>query len=98
MSYLWIILFIITFFMGKTLKIDNFYIKNIYSISTLIYVIYGIKVLYSMFRARTKWKIYGKLLAIVTALFFPVAIFLLGAINSFNLITIKIRRSNNVKN
>ncbi|MCK5779741.1 MAG: hypothetical protein KAH04_01915, partial [Psychrilyobacter sp.] len=77
MSYLWIILFIATFFIWKVLKIDNFYIKNIYSISTLIYVIYGVKVLYSMVRARIKWKIYGKVLAIVTALFFPIAVFIL---------------------
>jgi len=91
-SYLWVLVYIVTFFVDKTLKIDNFYIKNLYSISTLIYTIYGIKVLYSIFRVRIKWKIYGKLLAVATAIFFPVSIFVLGVIDSFGIIKIKIRR------
>ncbi|RUA06211.1 MAG: hypothetical protein DSY38_04630, partial [Fusobacteria bacterium] len=86
------LVYIVTFFVDKTLKIDNFYIKNLYSISTLIYTIYGIKVLYSIFRVRIKWKIYGKLLAVATAIFFPVSIFVLGVIDSFGIIKIKIRR------
>jgi len=91
-SYLWVLVYIVTFFIDKTLKIDNFYVKNLYSISTLIYVIYGIKVLYSIFREKIKWKIYGKILAIVTACFFPIGIFILGVMNSFGIIKIKKRR------
>ena len=91
-SYLWILVYIVTFFIDKTLKIDNFYVKNLYSITTLIYVIYGIKVLYSMFREKIKWRVYGKGLAIVTACFFPIGIFILGVINSFGIIKINKRR------
>ena len=91
-SYLWILVYIVTFFMNKTLKIDDFYVKNLYSISTLIYIIYGIKVLYSIFRERIKWRVYGKILAIITAYFFPIGIFILGVINSFGLIKIKSRK------
>jgi hypothetical protein len=91
-SYLWVLVYIVTFFIDKTLKIDNFYVKNLYSISTLIYVIYGVKVLYSMFRKKIKWRVYGKILAIVTACFFPIGIFILGVMNSFGIIKIKNRR------
>ncbi len=91
-SYLWVIIYIGTFFMGKTLKIENFYITNLYDISSLIYVIYGVKVLYSMFRTKLKWRIYGKVLAILTACFFPIVIFLLGVLNSFKIIKIEIKR------
>ena len=91
-SYQWVLIYIVTFLVGKTLKIDNFYIKNLFSISTLIYVVYGIKVLYSIFREVTKWRVYGKILAIVTACYFPIGIFILGVMNSFGVIKIKKRR------
>lgn len=91
-SYLWVLIYIVTFFIDKTLKINNFYVKNLYSITTLIYVIYGIKVLYNMFRARIKWRVYGKGLAIVAACFFPIGIFILGVMNSFGIIKINKRR------
>lgn len=91
-SYLWVLIYIVTFFIDKTLKIDNFYVKNLYSIVSLIYVVYGIKVLYSMFREKIKWRIYGKTLAIVTACFFPIGIFILGVMNSFGVIKINKRR------
>lgn len=91
-SYLWILIYIVTFFIDKTLKIDNFYVKNLYSITTLIYVIYGIKVLYSMLRKKIKWRVYGQILAIVTAYLFPISIFILGVMNSFGMIKIIKRR------
>jgi hypothetical protein len=91
-SYLWVIIYIGTFFIGKTLKIDNFYVTNLYYISSLIYVIYGVKVLYTIFRTKLKWRIYGKVLAILTACFFPIVIFLLGVLNSFKIIKFEIRR------
>lgn len=84
-SYLWVLVYIVTFFIDKTLKIDNFYVKNLYSITTLIYIIYGIKVLYTLFRKKIKWKVYGKGLAIITACLFPIGIFILGAMNSFGI-------------
>jgi hypothetical protein len=87
-SYLWIILYIGTFFVEKTLHIENFYIKNLYKITTLVYVIYGIRVLYTIFRKKLKMRVYGKLLAIATAIYFPIIIFILGAINSFGIIKI----------
>jgi len=87
-SYLWVLIYIVTFFIDKTLKIDNFYVKNLYSITTLVYIIYGIKVLYSIFRKKIKWKIYGKGLAIATACLFPIGIFILGVMNSFGVIKI----------
>ncbi|MEI6857874.1 hypothetical protein [Psychrilyobacter sp.] len=91
-SYLWVLVYIITFLIDKTLKIDNFYVKNLYSITTLIYIIYGIKVLYSVFREKIGWRVYGKSLAIVTACFFPIGIFILGVMNSFGIIKINKRR------
>ncbi len=91
-SYLWILVFIISFFINNILKIDNYYTKNLYFISIFIYILYGIRVLYSIFRYRISWKIYAKLLTIATAYFFPVVVFIIGAINSFGLVKIKIRR------
>lgn len=86
MSYKWLLLYIVTFFATKLGKIDNFYVDNIFSISKLIYVVFGVKVVYTILRGkRDRFRGIAKMTAVLTAATFPTAVFLLGAIKSFNI-------------
>ena len=86
MSYKWILLYIVTFFATAVVRIDNFYIDNIFKISKLIYVVFGIKVIYTLLRGRVnRLKGIAKMAAVLTAATFPTVVFLLGALKSFNI-------------
>jgi len=86
MSYKWILLYIVTFFATTVAKIDNFYVDNIFKISKLIYVVFGIKVIYTILRGRVnRFRGIAKMTAVLTAATFPTVVFLLGALKSFNI-------------
>ena len=86
MSYKWILVYIGAFFATTVVKIDNFYIENIFKISKLIYVVFGIKVVYTLLRGRLdRFRGIAKMTAILTAATFPTAVFFLGALKSFNI-------------
>ena len=86
MSYKWILLYIVAFFITTVLKVDNFYVNNIFQISKLIYVVFGIKVIYTLLRGKTlKFRGMAKMTAVLTAATFPTIVFLLGALKSFNI-------------
>jgi hypothetical protein len=88
-SYQWVMIYIATFFLDRIFEMGNFYVKNLYIISALIYIIYGVKVIYTIFREKIKWRGYVKGLAVVTAILFPIATFILGVIISFDIIKIE---------
>lgn len=86
MSYKWILLYIVTFFATTVGKIENFYVENIFNISKLIYVVFGVKVIYTILRGRAKrFRGLAKMTAVLTAATFPTVVFLLGALKSFNI-------------
>lgn len=86
MSYKWILVYIVTFFITTVFKVDNFYVNNLFQISKLIYVVFGVKVIYTLLRGKTlRFRGMAKITAVVTAATFPTIVFLLGAIKSFNI-------------
>ncbi len=86
MSYKWLLVYIVTFFTINIGKIDNYFINNLFEISKLIYVIFGIKEIYIILRGnRDKFRGLAKFVALITAFTFPMGVFLLGALKSFNL-------------
>jgi len=90
-SYLWLLLFIIVMPLKLFVFTDNVYLTNLMVISLIIYGTYGIKVLYKMLRKKHKNRAYPKFLALLTVSLFPLLVFILGALNSFN-IKIKLQK------
>ncbi|MBC2856636.1 MAG: hypothetical protein RR191_00285 [Cetobacterium sp.] len=83
-SYKWTILYIVGFIVNKFIKIDNYYDKNLLSISKLIYIIFGIRVCYTILSQKINFKVINKVLAVAVAASFPTAVFIVGALKSFN--------------
>jgi hypothetical protein len=83
-SYIWVVPYIITFFIINIFKFDNFYINNIFNITKVMYILFGIKVMASFFGKRINFKGLPKILSVVLALNFPTITFILGVIKSFN--------------
>lgn len=83
-SYKWTILYIVGFFIQKYIKKEIYYGNNILEIGKLIYIIFGIKVIYSKLSERMNLKGINKFISIVIGGMFPSITFILGAIKSFN--------------
>ncbi|MGL4307427.1 hypothetical protein [Cetobacterium sp. SF1] len=84
-SYKWTILYMIGFFVEKYIKSDIFYGTNILEIGKLIYIIFGIKVIYSMLNQRINLTGINKIVSVIIGGTFPSLTFILGAIKSFNI-------------
>lgn len=82
-SFEWLIIYIIPFFMIRLLKIDNFYTQNILQIGQSIFTFYGIKSMYSFISGFSKFKGLNYALAFITAIISPFATFLIGVVDSF---------------
>ena len=91
-SYKWTLIYIVTFFSTKFMGSENFYLNNLLNISKLMYMIFGIKVIYSMFGKKFSIKGLTKILAVLTAAMFPTAVFIIGAVKSFDVIKINIEK------
>lgn len=82
-SFEWLVLYIIPFFMIRLLKIDNFYTQNFMQIGQSIFTFYGIKSMYNFISGFSKFKGLNNLLAFITAIVSPFATFLIGVVDSF---------------
>ncbi|WP_319202672.1 hypothetical protein [uncultured Ilyobacter sp.] len=91
-SYKWTLIYIVAFFSTKFMGTENFYLNNLLSISKLMYMIFGIKVIYSMFGKKFSIKGFTKILAVLTAAMFPTAVFIIGAVKSFDVIKINVEK------
>ncbi|WP_319370374.1 hypothetical protein [uncultured Ilyobacter sp.] len=91
-SYKWTLIYIVAFFSTKLMGTENFYLNNLLSISKLMYMIFGVKVIYSIFGKRFSIKGLTKILAVLTAAMFPTAVFIIGAVKSFDIIKINVEK------
>ncbi len=91
-SYKWTLIYIVAFFSTKVMGSENFYLNNLLSISKMMYMIFGIKVISSIFGRKLNTRGITKFLAIVTAAIFPTAVFILGVIKSFDMIKINVEK------
>lgn len=84
-SFEWLLIYIIGYFAIYLLKIDNFYINNLYSIGETIFTFYGIKSLYALFCTKIKYKRLSNMLAVIFALLFPFGTFIFGVLEGFGI-------------
>ena len=89
-SYGWILIYIITFFISKIFKIDNFYTNNILGIGECIFIFFGVKTLYSVFSKKIKYKGIANMIAVMLGLLFPFGTFVIGVFGGFKIDKIKI--------
>lgn len=92
MSYKWIIIYMLAFFSTRFIGSENFYLNNLLNISKTMYMVFGIKVICSIFGKKFSIKGVTKFLAIMIAATFPTAVFILGALNSFNMVKLRIEK------
>lgn len=91
-SYKWTILYIIGFAINRFMKTDNYIGENIIEIVKLIYVVYGIKIVYSILNKMFKFSIVNNIISIMAAIMMPNIIFIIGALKSFDIIKVKITK------
>ena len=89
-SYLWLILYMVPFYLIKFAHINNIYLTNIMMIIKLSFVIYGIKTIYSFIRKRIKLDLLCHILAIIIGFNFQNITFIIAGILSFEAIKIRI--------
>ena len=84
-SYGWILIYIITFFISKIFKIDNFYINNLMEIGKVIFIFFGLKSIYTILNKILKVKILNSFIAVLTSVMFPFLAFVIGVFSGFKL-------------
>lgn len=84
-SFEWLLMYIIGYFLIHLFKIDNFYINNIFDIGESIFIFFGIKTFYSMLSSKIKYKGINNMLAVMIALLFPFGTFILGVLGGFGI-------------
>lgn len=93
-SYQWVIIYIGVQLLKTFWGIENIYLDNLSSIVELIYIIYGIKVVFYWLTRFIERKRSYKLIGIGAAILMPKVIFILGVVSSFQKLKIIIRRKN----
>lgn len=91
-SFEWLIIYVLGYFIIHLFKIDNFYINNIFKIGECIFIFFGIKTLYLMFSKNIKYRGVSNILAVAVALLFPFGAFLVGVLGGFKIDKIKIEK------
>lgn len=89
-SYGWLLLYIIPFFMIRFLHVDNIYLDNIMLIIKISFVAYGIKIVYNLIRKKINSDLFCQILAILLGLTFQNIAFIIGGLLSFEAIKITI--------
>lgn len=84
-SFEWLLIYILGYFLINIFKIDNFYINNLFNIGECIFVFFGIKTLYSLLYNKVKYRGINNMLAVMIALLFPFGTFILGVFGGFGI-------------
>ncbi|MGL5126490.1 MAG: hypothetical protein ACRC6U_11020 [Fusobacteriaceae bacterium] len=82
-SYLWIALYVIIFFINYFIKEDSIYLENILNILKNIVMFFGIKELYIWLKPKIKSSFLAKVLVVLAFLISPMVIFVFGGIKIF---------------
>ncbi len=90
MSYGWIGIYIIGFFMVKSINYQPILFDNIIGIIKISYIFYGIKTLARLINIKVE-KIYlSQVLGVIVAFLIPTLVFIIGVVDSFEMVKLKI--------
>ncbi|MGY0394685.1 MULTISPECIES: hypothetical protein [unclassified Fusobacterium] len=84
-SFEWLLVYIVSYFMIHLLKFDNFYVINALNIGETIFIFYGIKSIYATLYEKIKYKGIDNAIAVMIGLLFPFGTFLLGVLKGFRI-------------
>ena len=96
-SYSWLLLYIIPFFLIRFGHIQNVYLTNIMLIVKISFVVYGIKIVYNFIKMKINSDIICQMLAVILCLNFQNITFIIAGLLSFEAIKITIIKSNGGK-
>lgn len=96
-SYGWLLLYIIPFFLIRFGHIQNVYLTNIMLIVKISFVVYGIKIVYNFIKMKINSDIICQMLAVILCLNFQNITFIIAGLLSFEAIKITIIKSNGGK-
>ncbi|WP_410208248.1 hypothetical protein [Fusobacterium sp.] len=82
-SFEWLLLYIVPFFLVQIFKISNLYTINILKVGELIFTFYGIKTTYGFLAKYIRFKFLNNFVAFALAIQFPFPMFLIGVIGGF---------------
>lgn len=96
-SYGWLLLYIIPFFLIRFGHIQNVYLTNIMLIVKISFVVYGIKIVYNFIKMKINSDIICQMLAVILCLNFQNITFIIAGLLSFEAIKITIIKGNGGK-
>lgn len=96
-SYQWLLLYIIPFFIIRFGHIHNLYLENIMFMVKISFVVYGIKIVYNFIRLKINSDLICQVLAVMIGFSFQNITFIIAGLLSFEAIKIKIIRGNGGK-
>lgn len=96
-SYQWLILYMIPFYLVKFGHMENIYLINTMLIIKISFVVYGLKILYNLIRTKIKSNLICHILAVLIGLNFQNITFIMAGLLSFQAIKITIIRKNGGK-
>lgn len=84
-SYLYLVLYIVSVVLTDIFKIENVIINNMMKSLRFVYIIYGVKVVYYYLKSKLKYNFVITLIVVLLTNLFPIGAFIVGALKSFNL-------------
>lgn len=94
-SYQWIILYIVAFFMNRFLDLGKVISLNIISMVKVTYALYGVKLLYKLIDSKLNNIVISQIGAIFLGFYFSGFAFIIGALECFDFVKIHIIKFNN---
>lgn len=94
-SYQWIIIYIIAFFVSRYASFGKVIAANTLAILKITYALYGIKLIYNLINSKINNSIISQMGALAVGFYFSGITFILGALECFDFIKIHIVKLNN---
>lgn len=94
-SYQWIIIYIIAFFVSRYAGFGKAIAANTLAILKITYALYGIKLIYNLINSKINNSIISQMGALAVGFYFSGITFILGALECFDFIKIQIVKLNN---
>lgn len=82
-SFEWLLLYIVPFFLIHIFKLENFYTHNLLQIGQVIFIFFGVKTVYSFLTKFVKFRFLNNFVSFGLALSFPFASFIIGVLGGF---------------
>lgn len=94
-SYQWIIIYIIAFFVSRYAGFGKVISVNTLAILKITYALYGIKLIYNLINSKINNSIISQMGALAVGFYFSGITFIIGALECFDFIKIHIVKLNN---